>query len=60
MKQTVEFAYEIGEHVVISEPGYPGTVIEQQHTREGQYFNVMYWVDGNRRSDIFAEWELHQ
>lgn len=60
MMQTVEFVYEIGEKVHIKAPGYPGTVVEQQHTRDGQYFNVVYWVDGTRRADIFAEWELEK
>lgn len=58
MKETIEFAFSLGDKVIIVAIDRPGRVDSQTNDCRGLMYRVIYWSEGSRKMEWVYEDEL--
>ena len=54
----VDFKHNIGDEVIITDIDRPGRIESLCQDICGKQYRVVYWHDGQRRSEWMHEWEI--
>ena len=54
----IEFVFNIGDPVIVTQIGRPGRVQALTKNHNGEQYQIIYWAGGKRSVEWLYDWEL--